>query len=256
MSQAGSASSEAEYSIASDDFDIYSIDSSEFDDDDDSGSYVDESAQDVHHAMQWSQAEQYFENLTKTDLLGGGRAIRFSTRSIRTIQAFCARQQISARNKPTPALLNSLLHALDAPRDASVRAWEAMGGKVLRAIDYHVSKNVQNQALREVPGSDRVWVCTWKEWSKRWLQHDWDGDVREPGDVEEHEMRVRPAVGLRHAMSASQLAAAAAALHRRAMAETEGDEKEEEGGNGHEVDSGDADDEESDDNDREEEWEA
>ncbi|KAF2207979.1 hypothetical protein CERZMDRAFT_88072 [Cercospora zeae-maydis SCOH1-5] len=199
---------------------------------------------------------QYFENVSKRELLNGGKAIRFSARSIRTMLVFCARHQVSVRNQPSPALLNRLLGALDVPDDASARLWEVIGVKVLRAIDYHVSSNVQNQALREARGKDGVWRCTWKEWSKRWLQRDWDGEVQQPADVEEREQHERPVVRLRHALNRDQLAAAAAALRRRESGDAVDDEEsddvdDEQSGDADDEESGDAEDEESEDADDE-----
>ncbi|KXT04125.1 hypothetical protein AC579_8977 [Pseudocercospora musae] len=52
-----------------------------------------------------------FENLDMDDILSGKR-ITWSPESIKLIRAFCAKHQISDRNRPTPSLLLDLLSEL------------------------------------------------------------------------------------------------------------------------------------------------
>lgn len=150
-----------------------------------------------------------FENMSIEDLLTPRKRIVWTEYTIKKILAFCAKYQVSDRNRPSPGQLITLMDMINAPAEPD--AWLAAVSKTLSFIDRHTSKNKFMTALveEEVEGE---WVCKWFVWSELWTLPGWNGDIKKPAGLTTAQQQFRGIVPRRHSLGHKRLADTAAAM--------------------------------------------
>ncbi|EME77132.1 uncharacterized protein MYCFIDRAFT_200753 [Pseudocercospora fijiensis CIRAD86] len=143
-----------------------------------------------------------FESLSEEDLVNNAR-IQWTAEGIKKVRAFCAKHQVSTRNRPSPEQLLSLVDQICVLED--VTAFMNAAKKVLSCIDRYVSNKCP--ALDEEQQDDGEWKCVWYRFSEAWFQPGWDGDIKPPtaGDP----WAERPVIDHRHTMGETRLINAA-----------------------------------------------
>ncbi|KAF7195967.1 hypothetical protein HII31_02729 [Pseudocercospora fuligena] len=160
---------------------------------------------DADDANEWiDEAElgNTFEGVSEDQLIAGQRVV-WTFEGITKVRAFCAKHQISHRNRPSPELLLGLVDQICILHN--VTAFEKAANKVLYCIKEYVSNVCP--ALDEEQQSDGTWKCTWYRFSEAWFHPKWDGDVTPPED--DNAWYARPVVKKRHDMGPTLLIKAA-----------------------------------------------
>ncbi|KAH9839580.1 hypothetical protein Tdes44962_MAKER08095 [Teratosphaeria destructans] len=114
-------------------------------------------------------AEQTFENLTPDEVRSGGRAIRWSPATKRTIYRFCARERLSQHSLDA-ALVDRLMILLDWQVEAEAAddaLYQALAKKLIRFITTNVTVAKMKPALTETDDGNKRYTVTWRAYAGR-----------------------------------------------------------------------------------------
>ncbi|KXS95306.1 hypothetical protein AC578_2193 [Pseudocercospora eumusae] len=154
-----------------------------------------------------------FESLSEEDLIDNAR-IKWTEEGIKKVRSFCAKHQVSTRNRPSPEQLLELVDQICVLNN--VFAFQNAAKKVLSCIDRYVSNKCP--ALDEEQQQDGTWKCVWYRFSEAWFQPGWNGNTNAPAGGNPWEER--PVILRRHKMGEVGLINAAVnvrASHLRAL---------------------------------------
>lgn len=173
---------------------------------------------DADDIRDWMPADVHFENLSEEDLIGGAR-IQWSSPGKRTVTAFCAKHQVSRRNRASGEQVLELVDKLSSRPLQNCQAFDKAAEKLLSFIDRTVVGGAI-QALAESKFTAEKYECVWYAFSEKWfLDPNWDGNTSGPPRTDISAWEARPIVPQRHTLGNRRIINEAIRIRREKLAQ-------------------------------------